>query len=141
MPDTGFDNLRDYLLTSGMSPRYVRRAVAELKDHRADLLAEAESLGLSGEAAEKYASERLGDPADIGKCMARIEGHRAWIYRYPQLARLYLPVVYFAAVPFARVIADSGETRGFLRWGAATMLSAAVTAAMLLGMQLAIILG
>jgi hypothetical protein len=141
MPDTGFDNLRDYLLTSGMSPRYVRRAVAELEDHRVDLIAEAESLGLSGVAAEKYASERLGDPADIGRCMARIEGHRAWIYRYPRLARLYLPVIYFAAAPFALVTAGGGAERGFLRWGAAMMLSAAVTAAMLLGMQLAIILG
>jgi hypothetical protein len=141
MPDSSFDNLRDYLLTSGMSPRYVRRAVAELEDHRADLFAEAESLGLSGAAAASYASERLGDPEAIGRCMAQIEGHRAWIYRYPRLARFYLPVIYFAAVPFALVTADGGEKRGFLRWGAAMMLSAAVTAAMLLGMQLAIIFG
>jgi len=142
MPDDALNTLRDYLLASGMSSRYVHRAVAELRDHRADLLDEAHTRGLQGERAAAYADERLGDPIRIARGMARIEAHRAWIYRYPRIARLYLPMAYCVAVPLARVTTgDAGSSGGVLRWGAAMMLSAAVTAAMLLCMQLAIILG
>ena len=142
MHDDALNTLRDYLLASGMSPRYVRRAVAELSDHRADLLAEARSQGLHGAGAAAFADERLGDPIRIARGMARIGANRAWIYRYPRIARLYLPMAYCVAVPFARVSTGDGNSRtGVLRWGAAMMLSAAVTSAMLLCMQLALILG
>ena len=39
-----FDDLRARLLVAGVAPRYIRRYIAELEDHLADLRAAAEPL-------------------------------------------------------------------------------------------------
>ena len=63
-----------------------------------------------------------------------------WIYRYPRVARIVLPMAYVAVLPLAPVQAGMANAGLLARWGAALMLSAGVTAAMLLAMQLAIVL-
>jgi len=141
MPDGGFETLRDDLLRAGMSLRYVRRAIRELEDHREDLLAEAAERGVSGAQARKFATERIGDQAVIARHMVDEVGRRSWASRYPRLACICLPVACCLLLPLALVTGHGSHSQALMRWGTAMMLSAAVTALMLLSMRLAIVLG
>src|ERR1700720_2457956 len=55
-----FHELRERLLRAGVAPRHVRRYLAELADHLADLRAEEEGAGRSRADAESAALVRLG---------------------------------------------------------------------------------
>ena len=135
-----FATLESRLFASGVSPRYVRRIVQELEDHLDDLRAEALAGGMGEEEAITVSLARLGSQEDIaGRMLSNVE-LKAWIYRYPRLARLYLPVAYALMLPAAPVFAGIANPGKIMRWGAALMMSAGVTAAMLLCMQLAIVL-
>ena len=127
------------LLRSGMAPRHARRMVSELADHLEDLAAEARSRGMSDEAAVRYASERLGDYAAIVQGTRGYSELKTWIYRYPRLARLYFPLAYALLLPVAPVFAGIANPGVVVRWAVALMLSAGVTAGMMLFMQLAIV--
>ena len=127
------------LLRSGMSPRHARRMVSELADHLQDLAAEARSRGMSEEDAARHASERLGDYAAIVQGSRSYPELRSWIYRYPRLARVYFPVAYVLLLPAAPVFAGIANPNVVFRWLVALMLSAGVTAGMMLFMQLAIV--
>ncbi len=65
---------------------------------------------------------------------------KLWVYRYPRLARFYLPIAYLLLLPAAPVFAGAENATAIARWGTSLMVSAAVTAAMLLLMQIAITL-
>jgi hypothetical protein len=140
MPDGEFTRLEEQLLAAGVVPRNVRRIVDELEDHLEDLRAEAVAIGYTDAEATAFARSRLGDQKDIAQGMLDDGGLKAWIYRYPRLARVYLPVAYLLVLPAAPVFAGLANPGKVVRWGAALMMSAGVTAAMLLGMQLAILL-
>ena len=127
------------LLRSGMASRHARRMVSELADHLEDLAAEARSRGMSHEAAARHASERLGDCAAIVQGTRDYPELRTWIYRYPRLARLYFPLAYVLLLPAAPVFAGIANPGVVFRWMIALMLSAGVTAGMMLFMQLAIV--
>ena len=86
------------------------------------------------------ASARLGDTGRIADRMLESPELRTWVYHYPRLARVCLPVAYALLLPAAPVFAGIANPGVVMRWGAALMLGAGVTAAMLLGMQLAIVL-
>lgn len=64
-----FDELRERLLRAGVAPRHVRRYVAELSDHLADLNAEEEREGRNPADAEAAALARLGSVDDLAKAM------------------------------------------------------------------------
>jgi hypothetical protein len=68
-------------------------------------------------------------------------GRRSWAYRYPRLACLCLPVAWFLLLPMALASGHGMHSQTLMRWGAAMMLSAAITALMFLSMRLAIVLG
>jgi len=141
MPDNNkrqFDSLRTALLESGVAPRHVRRIVAELDDHAEDLRAEAVAQGMSGEDACVYAMRRIGDQQQIASRILESADLRSWIYRYPRVARVYLPCAYALLLPALPVFAGFANPGIVLRWSAALMLSAGVTAGMLLALQLAI---
>jgi DNA-binding transcriptional LysR family regulator len=140
MPEQTFAKLRGHLLESGVSPRHVKRTIAELEDHFDDLLLEARSNGLSPTAAATFAQARIGEHELIARnILARTELKR-WIYRYPRVARVYLPLAYLLLLPAAPVFAGAENASVIARWGTSVMVSAAVTATMLLLMQIAITL-
>jgi hypothetical protein len=92
-----FDGLCPQLLRAGVAPRHVKRLVAEIEAHFADLVAEMRSAGLSQEESESRAAARLGtDEVLIASILARPE-LRSWVRRWPWLAFVLLPVVALAA--------------------------------------------
>jgi hypothetical protein len=64
-----FNDLRERLLRAGVAPRHVRRYLAELADHLADLRAEEERAGRGREDAESAALGRLGGTDDLSGAM------------------------------------------------------------------------
>ncbi len=140
MPEQSFDELRSYLLHSGISPRHVKRTIAELHDHFEDLENEARSNGVAPIEASAFAETRLGEHKLIARQMLARTELKVWVYRYPRIARLYLPVAYLLLLPAAPVFAGAENASAIARWGTSLMVSAAVTAAMLLLMQIAITL-
>ena len=130
--------LKHELLEAGVAPRHVRRIVAELNDHTRDLRDEALANGMHEDDARVFAMRRIGDQSDIAARMLAVPDLRSWIYRYPRIARLYLPVAYALLLPAYPVFAGIANAGIVLRWSAALMLSAGVTAGMMLVLQLAI---
>ena len=140
MPDDTFAELKDQLLASGVAPRHVRRIVAELDDHYSDLMTEALARGDSQASARDFALCRIGDQSAIAERMLEDAAFKTWVYRYPRVARVYLPVAYALLLPAAPLFAGFANPGVVARWGAALMLSAGITALMFLSMQLAIVL-
>jgi hypothetical protein len=140
VPEQSFEELRNYLLRSGIAPRHVKRTIAELNDHFEDLQLEAGSMGLSTGDASAFAESRIGAHKIIAQQMLARSELKTWIYRYPRIARCYLPVAYLLLLPVAPVFAGAENASAVARWGTSLMASAAVTAAMLLLMQIAITL-
>ena len=139
MRDPMFERLRSELMEAGVAPRHIRRLVSELSDHIEDLRLEALSVGKSKQEAYEFAVGRIGDQKLIAQGMRENADLRTWIYRYPRIARVYLPVAWALLLPAAPVFAGFANPAKVFRWGAALMLSAGVTAGMLLFMQLAIL--
>jgi hypothetical protein len=89
--------LRERLLRAGVAPRHVRRYLAELTDHLADLRQEEASAGLSRSEAEAAALQRLGTLDDLAGAM--IAQHRlyAWSARVPWAIFALAPLLSLAA--------------------------------------------
>ncbi len=100
-----FSALRERLLRAGVSPRAVRRAVAELEDHFEDLRRELEAGGLDPEEARSQAYARMGaEEAIVASMVARPE-LMSWARRWPAVAFALLPVPSFAASFVASIAA------------------------------------
>lgn len=140
MHKNSFGEFRAHLLECGVSPRQVRRIAAELQDHLEDLQCEARQSGLTADDARTEAERRLGDTRKIAERILEHDELRTWEYRFPRIARIYLPVAYALLLPATPVFAGVANPSLVARWGAALMLGGAVTASLLLGMQLAIVL-
>lgn len=140
MPGPDLKKLERYLLRSGVAPRHVTRTIDELHDHFDDLEAEARRSGMSPRLACAHASVRLGDPRDIASEVVRRPELRSWMYRFPTLARVALPIAYAAMLPAASIAAGAELATVVVRWGACLLLSAAVTVLMLFAMQISIAL-
>jgi hypothetical protein len=67
--ERSFDKLRERLLRAGIAPRHVRRYLAELTDHWADLTAEEQQAGRSRADAESAALTRLGEIDRLAKAI------------------------------------------------------------------------
>jgi hypothetical protein len=76
-----FDQLRERLLRAGIAPRHVRRYLAELADHLADLRAEEERAGRSGADAQSAALIRLGEIDDLATAMIKRRQLQSWCVR------------------------------------------------------------
>ena len=136
-----FAALEERLIESGVGARQIRRIVRELEDHVDDLCAEARRDGTDRQSALSAAMARIGDQALIADHVVSDPAVRTWVYRYPRLARIYLPFAYVVLLPAWPVFAGIANPGVVLRWATALMLSAGVTAAILLFMQYAIVLG
>jgi Zn-dependent protease len=140
MPEPDFLAFERRLLQQGVDLRYARRLGLELAEHYEDLRHEAERTGiLPGEVAG-FAAERLGSASNIAAAVRQRPELRPWVYRYPQLARLALPLAFAALLPVAPLFAGINHAESVLRWICCAMLSAIFTAVLLLGMQLSIAL-
>lgn len=141
MRDQTFRDLRHAMQTSGVAPRHIRRMVLELHDHLDDLQREAIADGCDPFQAHARAVEKIGDQNLLARKILEHSELKTWVYRYPRIARFYYPVAYVLLLPAAPVFAGVARASMIARWGAALMLSATVTAAMFLAMQLSIALG
>jgi len=141
MRDRTFSELRHSLLASGIAPRHVRRMLIELHDHLDDLQQEAVQKGCDPFQAHQRALRAIGDQRLLARKILERPELKTWVYRYPRIARIYYPVAYVLLLPAAPVFAGVARASMIARWGAALMLSATVTAAMFLAMQLSIALG
>ena len=135
-----FEWLRKELLRNGVSPRHVCRTILELADHFDDLEAEARRHGYDATTATVVARDRLGQMQQLAAAVAAHDELKSWIYRYPHLARIALPVAWVALLPVAPLFAGAAHAMTIVRWCACLLLSAVITAAMMLFMQLTITL-
>jgi hypothetical protein len=135
-----FQELRSHLLKSGISPGHVRRITSELRDHVEDLRLEALDSKLTADEAEAYALGQIGDQRIIAQRIPEHTESKTWVYRYPRIACIYLPIAYALLLLASPDFAGMANPSIVVRWGAALMLGGVITAAMFLGMQLAIIL-
>lgn len=78
-----FHELRERLLRAGVAPRHVRRYLAELSDHLADLRAEEVRAGRSRADADRAALARLGSTDDLARAMEEKRQLRSWCARAP----------------------------------------------------------
>lgn len=78
-----FHDLRERLLRAGIAPRHVRRYLAELSDHFADLLVEEQRAGLSHTEAASAALARLGGIDELTVAMIAQPRLRSWSARAP----------------------------------------------------------
>jgi hypothetical protein len=78
-----FRELEERLLRAGVEPRHVRRYVAELRDHLADLSTEEARTGKSRADAEAAALRRLGDVEQLAAAMEGRSEFQSWSARAP----------------------------------------------------------
>ena len=94
------NQLRERLLRAGVAPRHVRRYLAELSDHLADLRTEEQQAGLDPAAAESAALSRLGSVDDLAQAMTGQPPFRAWCARAPWAFFGFAPLLTLAAAWF-----------------------------------------
>ena len=73
-----FPELRERLLSARVAPRHVRRYIAELRDHLADLTLEEERGGLNRAEAESVGLVRLGDVDNLAKALIKRRDFQSW---------------------------------------------------------------
>lgn len=141
MPRPDFEWMRNEMLRKGVSARVVARTVAELDEHYSDLESEGLRSGMTSAEAGHFAARQLGQPeALVAQVSQRTELH-GWMYRYPRMARVLLPVAWIVLQPVRPVLAGVEHFSSIVRWSACLLLSALVTASMMLVMQLSLTLG
>jgi hypothetical protein len=92
-----FHELRERLLRAGVAPRHVRRYLAELADHFADLRAEENRPGRSPADVEAAATARLGSMDNLAKAMIEQRQFQSWCARAPWAMFSVAPVLILAA--------------------------------------------
>jgi hypothetical protein len=103
-----FEGLSQRLLRAGIAPRQVKRLVAEIEAHFADLVAELRSAGLSQAESESQAAVRLGtEDVLIANVLAHPE-LRSWARQRPWLAFVLLPLLALAVQFFLSMLAAVG---------------------------------
>jgi hypothetical protein len=105
MASPDFAAIRERLLRGGVAPRHVRRTIAELQDHHADLIAEAVQRGSTREQAAAQASLRLGhDDVLVAEVLDRRE-LRSWAHRWPWAVYGLAPLLVLVAAILALLTA------------------------------------
>ncbi|MGB8480842.1 MAG: hypothetical protein WCE63_18720 [Acidobacteriaceae bacterium] len=92
-----FHDLREHLLRAGVAPRHVRRYLAELGDHLADLRAEEVHAGCSTADAESAALARLGSMDVLAQAMIEQRQFQSWCVRAPWAMFGLAPALLLAA--------------------------------------------
>jgi hypothetical protein len=98
MDDRQLARVAARLLRGGVAPRHVRRCLAELRAHRADLVAQLRQQGYGPDAAIAEADARLGQPDDLVAATLERPELRGWANRSPWGVFVVLPLIAFIAV-------------------------------------------
>lgn len=139
MHEPDFEAFEASLLRHGIAPRHAERATGEVRDHFDDLVEELQSRGSAD--AQHQAALALGSVEDIVAAMNERRELKTWAFRYPRMALVVYPLACVAALPAAPVIAGISNAPILARWGASLVAAGAVTVALLLLLQLAILFG
>jgi len=139
--DGDFKRMTAQLVEGGIPGVAAKRAVDELQDHFCDLVEAEISKGARHQDACQYASDRLGSPDVFVTQMLSRRELKSWAFRHPRTALLVYPLACLASLPAMPLMAGAANAASVARWGAILLLVGCVTAVMLLGMQLSIILG
>ncbi len=140
MPKPDFKRFQEDLRHSGVASRHVTRSLMELNDHFDDLVTDALADGADLDTAERRACRSLGDLQSIALDISSRPELSCWAFRYPRLAILGYPLMCAAVMPAYPVIAGIAHAPVVARWGASLLLGGAITAALMLFMQLSITL-
>lgn len=130
--------LESRLVERGVPRRRVERLLAELADHFDDHVAASLDAGMNRQQAEARAERELGTAADIERAVLSQPSLRGWAWRWPMLARVVYPAAWVAALPLVPIVAGIRHADSIVRWIFCLASGAAVTAAMLLVLQLSI---
>jgi len=95
-----FCELRERLLRAGVAPRHVRRYLAELADHLADLTAEEERAGRSRSDADSAGLVRLGSMDDLARAMTEQRRFQSMCVRAPWAVFGFAPLAVLAGAWF-----------------------------------------
>lgn len=93
-----FSSLHSTLLRGGMAPRHAKRAIKEMRQHLADLEADALGEGLTPEEAESRAQQTLGEKDEIARQFLARPELISWSHRYPKTIYLLGPLFSFCAL-------------------------------------------
>jgi hypothetical protein len=116
MNDWRFTALTERLLRGGVAPRHARRAVQELRAHRADVAAELRATGHAAGRIDALAEERLGsDEAFVRDMLARPE-LRSWAFRRPFVAFTLLPLLGFIVLLVLCILLTIGSINSAEHW-------------------------
>jgi hypothetical protein len=136
-PDFRVFELR--LLEGGIAPTHARRIADELAWHWQDLRDEAQRSGLGDGEMTAWANRQLGNEGEIIAAVFARPELKCWIYRYPNVARIALPLAYLSLLPAVPLVAGVHHAPLLARWGACLMLSALFTATLMLVLYLTIL--
>lgn len=138
MAEPDFARFEELLMRAGVSPRHVRRSVAELREHFGDIEDALRRQGVSRSDARRMAFTELGDLAVIAAGIASHPELKCWSRRWPRMACVVYPLAWICLVPVMPVITGARHASLIARWGTCLVLSAGFTAALMLALQLAI---
>lgn len=141
MPDRDFRALQATLLRNGIQPRYARRVAEEWQAHLEDLREEYRAAGCDAAEAERRAARAIGRPDDLVAAMSARRELKTWALRYPYVAMVFYPLACLAALPAAPVLAGIAHAPAMAKWGVSLLAAAALTATLLLLLQVSILLG
>ena len=92
MSELDFRTLGARMIEAGVAPRHVRRMVAELSEHGAQLESDARRRGLDSVEARRAAREVLGSDEEILARAAATPSLRSWGARWPVTTMLLVPL-------------------------------------------------
>lgn len=139
MPEPDFRAFEQRLLDGGIASVHAHRIADELCGHWQDLCDEAGRAGLGGEEMRSWANRQLGSEGEIAAAALARPELKCWIYRYPNVARVALPVAYLSLLPAVPLIAGVHNAPLLARWGVCLTLSAMFTGALMLVLSLTIL--
>jgi hypothetical protein len=105
--------LRARLSKIGCPARHARQFVQEVSEHREDLFQDALEVGMTAEAADAFADEKLGDIETLVLQFAAVLRRRSWWGRHPVLTFCVLPPIAIFAWFFGVIVLVAWGTHLF----------------------------
>ena len=139
MREADFAAFEKQLIREGVAVTVAQRMTSELRDHHADIRDDLIQSGTPEADADYRASEALGSFDTLAEAAASRRELQNVFRRYPLLGCTVLPLACVAAGSVsALAYANQRITPAVARWSCFASISAAITAAMMLAMQLSI---
>ena len=138
MPRLRLGELRNELLSSGISPSHVVRAVTEISEHFDDLVDAGLENGRDRRDAENLAIDAMGDLKDISVALQVQPELKGWAWHHPRLALMVYPLACIAALPAVPIVAGVQNAAVIARWAVCLLVSGFLTAFLFLVLQLSI---